>query len=348
MQRVRKLIALLVTCIALWAAAAPCAAAPHSKSHAKSKTEAHRRHRTGKHGQRAKAESEPRVPAERDTSLDELDTAPLVPEPEPRETEARMEPASVPEEPPPADEDTPDTAETSSEPTPNTRARVSFNVAGGVTYRSIEMTGVEGLRRLDTGWVPAVALEARAALGGERVWVEVGARYATSVHTFGSQQSPDPTSQFVSTPIRSHRFEGGVRPSVRFGADDASFGGGLFLGYGVRAFASAVELQMPRFTEHGPLARLELDIPVVGRLLRFRIAPEFQAILSISRAVRRFGQTEQFGIAFGGEASVRAQLIDWLALAIDYRESHAIVQSASAEPFGDIERFVLLTVGLRF
>jgi hypothetical protein len=224
---------------------------------------------------------------------------------------------------------------------------VSLDVAGGATNRSIDMTGLEGLRRLNTGWVPAISLETRAAVGGDSAWVEVAARYTTSVHTYGTQQSPDPTSQVVSTPIRSHRFEGGVRPSLRFGASDASLSGGLFLGYGLRALSSTVELQMPRFTEHGPLARLELDIPVIGNVLRLRIAPEFQALLSISRAVRRLGQTESFGMAFGGEASVRLQLIDWLALAIDYRESHAIVASASTDPFRDIERFVLLTIGLR-
>jgi hypothetical protein len=339
-----KAVSLLATCTALWTLAAPCEAKPHAKS----KTEAHRRHTARKHGPKAKLRGEPVAATERDTSLDELDSTPLAPEPEPRETQARDEPASVPEESTTSEDATPDTSETSSEEAPDARTRVSFNVAGGATYRSVELTGVDGVRRLNTGWVPAVALETRAALGGEQAWLEVAARYATSVHTFGSQRSPDPTSQIVSTPIRSQRFEGGVRPSLRFGATDTSFSGGLFLGYGVRAFASAAELQIPRFTEHGPLARLELDIPVVGRVLRLRIAPEFQAMLSISRAVRRLGQTEHFGMAVGGEASVRAQLFEWLALALDYRESHAWVESAATDPLRDIERFVLLTVGLGF
>jgi hypothetical protein len=343
MRRVSQLVSLLVTCTALWTAA-PCEAKPHAKS----KTQLHhgRSHKAGRRAH-AKPKGEPVETTERDTSLDEIESAPLVPEPEPRETEARIEPASVPEEAGASDEGAPETAESGNETESDTRARVSLDVAGGTAYRLIELTGRDGLRRLNTGWVPAVALELRAAVGGERASVELAARYATSVRTFGTQQSPDPNSQIVSTPIRSHRLEGGVRPSLRFGASDASFGMGLFLGYGLRAFASNVELQMPRFTEHGPLARLELDIPVIGSVLRLRVAPEFQAILSISRAVRRLGETESFGMAFGGQASVRLQVVDWFALAIDYRESHAAVASASTDPFRDVERFVLLTVGWR-
>jgi hypothetical protein len=234
------------------------------------------------------------------------------------------------------------------EETSQAHARAGLSIAGGATCRSVELTGIDGVRRLETGWVPALALEVRGGLGGTRAWADLVARYQSSAHTFGVQRSPDRTSQVVSTPIRSHRFEAGVRPSLRFGASEASVAGAVLLGYGVRAFSSAAELQMPRFTEHGPLARLELDVPLMGSQLRLRIAPEFQAFVSMSRAVRRVGATDNLGMALGGEASLQLQTFEWLALAIHYRESHAIVHSAFANPFRDVERFVLMSAGLRF
>lgn len=356
MLRAHSVIGRIVACCVLWSVAVPCAAKPHSKA----KASAQRRHaHVRSHGAKPKSEPDRPETTERDTSLDALDTSPLVPEEvapvaSPPREQTRDDSRASAEEAAPASEAAPaqdgaseDVGSEATEQTSGARAGVGLSVAGGATSRSIELTGFDGLRRLDTGWVPAVALEVHGAVGGERAWIEWAALYESSVHTFGAARSPDPTSQLVSTPIRSQRFEGGIRPSLRLGASDASMSGAVFLGYGVRAFNSVAELQVPRFTEHGPLARLELEVPLIGTTLWLRIAPEFQAFVSISRVVRRIGETNDFGMAFGGEASLRLQAFEWLALAIDYRESHAIVRSAFPDPFRDIERFVLLRIGLR-
>lgn len=240
---------------------------------------------------------------------------------------------------PPEDE----SAATSGE---SSRARVTLGVAGGTTYRLIEIPAQGGRRRLDTGFVPAVALELRGSFGGARVWLDVSARYQTSLHTFGTQHATDPTSQVLKTPIRSHRLELGVTPSLSFASSPAGVVGGVFVGYGLRALASVAELRVPRFTEHGPLLRLELDIPVIGNALRLRVAPEAAALLSISRAVRRIGATDALGFTFGGEASLRLQLVEWLQIGVDYRESRVWLHSSLSDPFRDVERYVLVGVQL--
>jgi hypothetical protein len=228
------------------------------------------------------------------------------------------------------------------------RARVTLGVAGGATLRVIEMMSDDGLYKLDTGWIPAIAVALRSSFDSGQARFEGALHYETSLGAIGSQHSPDPTSQSLTTPIRTHRFEGGVLAGVRFGEVDRSVVGSVFLGYGLRALASVAELQVPRFTLHGPVFRLELEIPIVARTLRLRLAPEANAIVSISRAVRRIAETESTGFALGGEASLRLALLEWLDLQLDYRESHAFVRSERADPFRDIERFLLLAAQLQF
>jgi hypothetical protein len=347
MRAFRNSIGLWIVCAGLIAIASPCEAAAHHKSksthHTKKRT--HGKHKSDANASHASESDLGSSP----TGSDELDAvapSPALPErasvePEPAAADSSLDDAATAS----AAEDDP--AATGGEATDETLARVRLGVAGGTTYRLIEVPAQNGLRRLDTGWVPAVALELRAAFGSVHAWMEFAAHYETSLHTFGSQHATDPSSQLLQTPIRSHRFEIGVMPSLRFGSSEAGLAAGVFLGYGLRAFASVAELQMPRFTEHGPLLRLELDIPIVGNAVRLRIAPEASALVSISRAVRRIGATDGFGFAVGGEASLRVRLAEWLRLALEYRESHVFLQSSRPDPFADIERYVLLGVQLQ-
>jgi hypothetical protein len=354
-----NIVRLIVIGAGLLTVTSPCEAAPHHRTktaHQRTKKSARSsdsnvRNASGRHKHSASAGDA--KPPSSDASLDDLESSPLDTHASPvasGATTSEPAPETIPNESSTAldEESAGDTTpETSAETDAESRARVTLAVAGGATYRLIEIAARDGQHRLDTGWVPAVALDVRAAFGGDRAQVALGAHYETSLHTFGSQHSPDPTSQVLPTPIRSHRFEIGVTPSLRFGSID-SFAAGVFIGYALRAFGSVAELQVPRFTEHGPLLRLELDIPVIGSVLRIRLAPEVSGLVSISRAVRRLGETDRFGIAFGGEASLRLRIVEWLALELDYRESHAFVHSAFADPFRDVERFALLGVRLQF
>jgi hypothetical protein len=346
MRAFRNLVWLWIAFAGSTAIASHCEAAPHHRTksphHGGAKKRARDKHRSDSSTTQVSEAADLSASA---TGLDDLDA--VAPSP------AAAEPAASGPDPA-ADESVDETATPEDgsaagggDAADEMRARVRLGVSGGTTHRLIEIPADDGLRRLDTGWVPAVALDLRAAVGGVHTWLEFAARYETSLHTFGSQHAADPSSQILKTPIRSHRFEAGVAPSLRFGDSETGLAAGLFVGYGLRALASVAELQVPRFTEHGPLVRLELDIPVVGDVVRLRIAPEVFGLLSISHAVRRIGATDGFGFAVGGEVSMHVKLVEWLRLALDYRESHVFLQSSQSDPFRDVERYVLLGAQLQ-
>lgn len=333
-------IATLSFCIACLASARPCEAARHHRD----KPAAHKKARPHKGKSKAAAPGgEVTGGAHDDLDTDaSLDTsgstapAPAVP---------RAGSDAAPAEEPAEEVSAEDQPTESVEAAPNedaSRVLVSFTVSGGTTYRLIEVPAIDGVRRLDTGWVPAVGLEVRTSFRGERLRLDVAAHYQTSLHTFGSQHTTDPTSQVLTLPIRSHRFEAGFAPGLQFGAGDGALAAGVFVGYGVRALGSVAELQVPRFTEHGPLVRLEVDIPIAGETVRLRIAPEASAILSVTEEVQRLAATDALGFTFGGEATLNGRLATWLHLALSYRESHVMLHAARTSSFKDVERYVLL------
>ena len=121
----------------------------------------------------------------------------------------------------------------------------------------------------------------------------------------------------------------------------------MFAGYGLRAFASVVELGIPRYTLHGPLLRFELELPIAEGLLTLRIAPEVQLIVSVSRDLRGLSLIQDAGLAIGGEASARVRVTDWAALQLAYRESHASSDTAFSDSFKDVERLVFLDADVR-
>lgn len=225
---------------------------------------------------------------------------------------------------------------------------MTLGVAGGITDRKIEIHASDGPRQVDTGWVPAVALRWRGAIEHGKAMYALTVHYETSLHAIGEQHPPSRTSQALTTPIRSHRFEAGITPSLRFGEDYAGVSLGLFLGYGLRALASVTELEVPRFTLHGPLARIALEVPIVPHVLRLHIGPEIWAIVSMSRALRRLGETNTFGLSVGGDARLRLRIANQLDAQLEYREAHAFANSTRADEFRDVERFVLVGVGLQF
>ena len=225
---------------------------------------------------------------------------------------------------------------------------LTLAAAGGITERVIEYEGMSGPYRLNTGWVPALGIRLKVASIFDPVLLALSVHYETSVNAVGAQYSPVPDSPPGLTSIRSHRLEGGVSAAAYFGGHEDPLLASLFVGYGLRALGSVADLQVPRFTLHGPLLRLELKIPLVARLLWLRLAPEGQLIAYITTALAREANIDQYGYAIGGEASVGLQLVEKLALRLEYRESHAFAHSAERDPFNDVERYLLLEARLIF
>ena len=217
----------------------------------------------------------------------------------------------------------------------------------GTTQRTIGFGVNEGRRALDSGFVPAfhIALDARF---GERAFLGVNMSYQTSVFAAVAQAAPDPQLTAASSTIQSHRISLGLMPGLRLGASRDSALVGLFVGYGLRAFASVIELNVPRYTWHGPVARLEFELPLIVRRLVLRLAPEAQLIVGQTSDLRLLARTNQVGFAFGGEASIRVFLTTWLAAAVSYREARAGIGSGFRTSFEDIERYIVFDAFMRY
>lgn len=253
-------------------------------------------------------------------------------------------------EAPPPEAETPEleaATETSAPQTPvasesNALPHAELLLGAGITTRTIHFDAADARRSLDTGMVPALAIELNARVG-EQWFCMLRLAYRSSVFAEASQLAPEAATSALTSTIQSHEFVGGFEPGVRFGGEHSVWLG-LFAGYGVRALSSVVELTLPRFSLHGPLARLELDIPWLDGRFALRLAPEVQWLVSQTLALRELARTERQGLAFGLEASLRVELLSWLGVQAVYRESRARVASGFPNAFQDIERFVLLNI----
>ena len=223
----------------------------------------------------------------------------------------------------------------------------SIDVGFGATQRHIGFGTSEGNATLDTGLVPAlqVALNARFGRG---TFLGVSLVYQSSIFAVGDQRSPDPLGPSLSTTIQSHRVSAGLIPGLRLGSADDSATLGLFVGYGIRALSSVIELTTPRFSLHGPVFRLEFELPLLGATVVLRLAPELHVIVGQTPALRRLARTQSPGLAIGGEVGLRAYLGSAWAIGVSYRESHAGASSAWSTAFEDIERFAILSAIWRY
>jgi hypothetical protein len=218
--------------------------------------------------------------------------------------------------------------------------QAAFGLSAGATTRAIEYVAAQGTRRLDTGLIPALGMRVQGQLQREYLQLTAAVTYQTSLHGIAVQHTSDPYSQALHTPLRSQRFEAGILPAVRFNTSADSTSLGLFIGYSLRAFSSVAELGVPRYTLHGPVLRLELELPLFARL-RLRLAPEAVAIVSMTHTLQEAAASTPIFAAIGGEVSLRFAVADWLEATVMYRESRVQAGGRSVRGFSDRERFVL-------
>jgi hypothetical protein len=224
-----------------------------------------------------------------------------------------------------------------------------LQVGAGLTRRRIELPTWQGPKTLDSGLAAALDLRVSARITDQRHFIRVRITYQTSLDAEAGDRVRAVSAEPTTTAIRSHRFEGGVAPGLWMGDGPGSVALGLFIGYGVRAFGSVTELSMPRFTLHGPVLRLELEIPL-AHSWSLRLAPEANLMISMSEALRRVGVLERWGMAFGAEASLQLELFSPLSVRLSYRESHAFAASGTAPDAQliDVERYVVLAGLIRY
>jgi hypothetical protein len=226
------------------------------------------------------------------------------------------------------------------------KPRTMLAAGFGATQRVLRFSAADADRVLDTGFVPALGVQLGASFGDE--WsLDVRFAYRSSVFATAHQSSPDEVAPPLETTIQTHELIAGLGPTLHLGdEDDPAFS--LLVAYGIRAFGSVVELRIPRFSLHGPLARLEAELPLGSRRFVLYVGPELQWIVSLTSAARESARTERWGTALGFEARVCAYLLDNLALELAYRESHAKLSSAADSAFRDVERFAFVDIVVRY
>lgn len=225
---------------------------------------------------------------------------------------------------------------------------LAFALAGGgATSRTLSIPANDGPRKLDTGLAPALSIRLAARVQNTAHFLGLSLNYQTSVGLHATDTVPDASTLPSETHIRSHRFEGGLAPGLFFSRSPNSAALSLFVGYGLRSLQSIAELRIPRFTLHGPVARLELDVPLLDGRLSVRLAPEVQFIVGMTEQLRALAGLGTTGFAFGGEASVQLQLIGPWASRLCYREAHARSTGLEGRAFEDIERYVTLELSFQ-
>jgi hypothetical protein len=224
----------------------------------------------------------------------------------------------------------------------------TLGVTAGVAARNIDVPSERGLATLRTGLVPALGLQLGVRLHGPRFFGGVALAYQSSVAARATQGNADPRAASLVTTVQAHHFAAGVAPGVLLGDSRDSAALSLFLGYGVRALASVVELNVPRFSLHGPVARIELELPLGSRSVVLRVAPEVQLLWAATPSLRRMASIGAQNWALGGEASLCIRLAAWSMAQLAYRGSRAFAPSALGGAFEDVEHFASLGIVFRY
>jgi hypothetical protein len=211
----------------------------------------------------------------------------------------------------------------------------------GFGTRAFERPTTLAGQRLPTAFFPAVELGLRVVAWPERRFsLAVLVRYQSSVGLKVEERPPFALPNEIS--VRAERGELSAAPTYRFGETKTAPSLAFPLGIGVRTLWPAVHESMtPGYSLIGPMLRAELNLPL-GDLLLLRFGPELQWIVAMDRQLHRNGVANQ-GAAMGGEAMAQVALGPTFALALCYRESHAVASSINGGPiFNDIERFLTL------
>lgn len=227
------------------------------------------------------------------------------------------------------------------------RVAARLRVGAGVAQRLIEAPSAEGPRELELGPVPAlmVGIDGESHAGS---WMlGLGLAYRTSVLGRVVDAEAGAGAATSKTAVRSHNFEAGLRIGLQLGAAEHPVHVALFAGYDVRALATVAVLRVPRFSLHGPVLRLELELPLHAANMRLRLGPEGQWISGISRALLDTSALTQPAFALGGFLQLQLPIDERFGLQLEYRESHAFAGSRGVPSFSDVERYLLLAAALR-
>jgi hypothetical protein len=206
----------------------------------------------------------------------------------------------------------------------------------GIAMRSFERPISGGVQKLAASAVPGAEVGLTVvAWPAASFSLGFNLAYQTALG-FTVKESPSFAMQ-NRTHARSEHVALDVAPTWRKGPLSI----GVPIGLSMRTlWPEAHMLQTPGYSLIGPHARLELVLQA-GERVSLRVAPEAQWITMIDEALRATGVNSQ-GVALGGEATLNVTLSDHWQAGVSYRESHALISSASGATFKDTERYLTL------
>ena len=244
--------------------------------------------------------------------------------------------APEPDDPPAAGETEAEQATASS-----AAAGLGFEVTAGFGFgaRAAAVPMEAGPARLSTSPYPAAALGLAAGYDAGSVEAHARVRYITSVGLRTKDIRSDGTTRTVDARTQSLHLGVGVEIELNDSTHPTLLD--LEVGYQFRLFHAEVPISMPEYTLSGIYVRADLSFAIGSGPLRLAIAPEVASVNGITEQLQEAGRVDG-GVAVGGEAAVRVQLLDDLELEVVYRESHAFIASERDTDMTDVERFGLL------
>lgn len=222
-------------------------------------------------------------------------------------------------------------------------ALVAVGVGPGVGVRQVRVPSQVGERRLSTGAYPAVdlALQLGAAYGRWSLVASVEYRTSLGLRT--------DTSELADAPgrigLRAHSLRAGITAGYRLGSGLRL---ALFSGWMVRALRSTAELNVPRYSLHGPLLRPELQLPIAQGVLELRAGPELGLIVYESRELRELASTRPIGLSLGAALAVDLRAHALVHVVLCYAFAHATQASAWSRALLDTEHVLSLRAELRY
>jgi hypothetical protein len=174
----------------------------------------------------------------------------------------------------------------------------------GLGQRAVDLPTQSGLRQLDVGPFLVVDGAVRSRFRfSESFHLLAGLRYLTAVAL--TAESTPATGVAQSVPLRSQYFEALAGPQVRLGSNaETAPWLGFGLGYATQDLRGLIEITMPRYTLSGPLARVDVRIPLSRGKIMVWLAPEAQWLAVVDSTLTR-PHTASSGFSAGGEAGDR-------------------------------------------
>ena len=211
-------------------------------------------------------------------------------------------------------------------------------VGAGWTSRSFTRPTRLGAQRLPTAYAPAVEVGLRVVAWPSDPFSLVVLLHYQSAIGFEVTEFP-PFALENKLSVRVERAELSVAPRWRLGGGARAAQLSVPIGMNIRTFfPSAHNFMTPGYSLMGPQLRVAVDLPLASALT-LSIAPEGQWIMAIDDTLTREGVQGQ-GFALGGVAGLYLLLNDVWALALEYRESHALVAGSASSSFEDTERYM--------